>query len=47
MRRTAISAGLTPEILVDVDDETDARIYAGLVDAMDDPQILAAIEALK
>jgi len=41
------AGGLTPDILVEVDDETDARIYAGLVDAMEDPQILAAIEALK
>ena len=43
----AEAGGLVPEIPVDVDDETDARIYAGLVDAMDDPQILAAIDALK
>jgi carboxyl-terminal processing protease len=39
--------GITPEICVDIDDETAFQIYAGTLDPMQDPQILAAIEALK
>lgn len=39
--------GLKPDIPVEVDDETAARIYAGLLDPMEDPQVLAALEALK
>ena len=39
--------GLTPDILAEVDDETASRIYSGLLDPMEDPQVLAALEALK
>lgn len=39
--------GLAPNVVVDVDDETFARIYAGLVPPQEDPQILAAIAALE
>ncbi len=39
--------GLQPEILVEVDDTTAAKIYAGQVDPADDPQIQAAVMALK
>lgn len=39
--------GITPDAVVEVDDETAARIYYGLLDPMEDPQILAAVEALK
>lgn len=39
-------AGLTPDIFVEVDDATAAAIYAGTLDPMEDPQILAAIAAL-
>ena len=39
--------GLTPDIIVEVDDETYAKIYAGILDPMEDPQVLAAINALK
>ena len=39
--------GLVPDVVVEVDDETNAAIYAGKLDPMEDPQILAAIEALK
>ena len=39
--------GLTPEVYVDVDNETAAAIYAGTLDPMEDPQILAAMEALQ
>lgn len=38
--------GLVPEILVEVDQELAANIYAGLVEPQDDPQIQAALEAL-
>ena len=40
-------AGITPDIPVQVDEATAAAIYAGTLDPMEDPQILAAIEALK
>ena len=39
--------GLTPDVLVDVDEEQYMAIYYGNVAPMEDPQILAAIEALK
>lgn len=39
--------GLTPNIPVEVDEETEALIYSGLLDPMEDPQVLAALEALK
>ncbi len=39
--------GLTPEIYVEVDAETAGKIYADLLEPMADPQILAAINALK
>lgn len=39
--------GLTPDVVIKVDEETAMAIYAGTLDPMEDPQILAAIEALK
>ena len=39
--------GLQPEILVEVDEETAAKIYAGMVPLAEDPQIQAAVAALK
>ena len=39
--------GLTPDVVVEVDEETYAAIYAQTLEPMEDPQILAAIEALK
>lgn len=42
----AEAGGLTPDIVVEVDEDTFMEIYAGTLDPMDDPQILAAIEAL-
>lgn len=39
--------GITPDIPVAVDEATAAAIYAGTLDPMEDPQILAAIEALR
>lgn len=39
--------GLTPDVAVEVTDEIYAQIYAGTLEPMEDPQILAAISALK
>ena len=39
--------GITPDIEVQVDEETFYAIYGGTLDAMEDPQILAALAALK
>lgn len=43
---TLADVGLTPDILVDVDDELYMEIYYGNVSAREDPQIRAALEAL-
>jgi carboxyl-terminal processing protease len=41
-------AGQTPDVLVEIKDPNVASaIYAGTLDPMEDPQVLAAIEALK
>ncbi len=39
--------GLTPEVYVEVDAETASQIYAGTLDFSEDPQVIAAINALK
>lgn len=39
--------GITPEILVEVDEKTAFKIYAGELDPADDPQVQAAVDALK
>lgn len=39
--------GLTPDVEVEVDEETAALIYAQLLDPMEDPQLQAAIKALE
>ena len=39
--------GITPDIVVEVDDETNVAIYAGALAPEDDPQIQAAVSALK
>lgn len=39
--------GITPDVVVDVDEELFLDIYYDQVEPLDDPQILAAIEALK
>ena len=39
--------GITPDVVEEVDDELFLEIYYGNVEPLDDPQILAAIEALK
>lgn len=38
--------GITPELVIPVDEKTAAGIYAGTIKPMEDPQILKAIEAL-
>lgn len=38
--------GITPDIVVEVDDTTAAKIYGGLLEPAEDPQIQAAVEAL-
>lgn len=38
--------GITPDAVVEVDSETASAIYAGTLDPMEDPQILAAVAAL-
>ena len=39
--------GLKPTVTVEVDDTTRAKIYAGQLPLEEDPQVQAAIEALK
>ena len=39
--------GITPEVYVEVDDETAAKIYYGTIKPEEDPQLQAAIQALK
>ena len=39
--------GITPDVMVPVEDDIFAAIYAGVLDPSEDPQIQAAIEALK
>lgn len=39
--------GITPDVVVEVDEETDFAIYAGTLDPEEDPQIQAAVDALK
>ena len=39
--------GITPDIVVEVDEDTDFKIYAGTMDPAEDPQIQAAVDALK
>ena len=41
------AGGLTPDVVITVDEETAMAIYAATLDPMEDPQILAAIEVLK
>ena len=38
--------GLVPDVVVEVADDVLAGIYYGTLDPMEDPQILAALEAL-
>ena len=44
---TLAEKGITPTVRVDVDEETASAIYYGTIQPSDDPQIQAAIKALK
>lgn len=46
-RSLAEEGGIVPDVEVAVNEETFALIYTGTLDPMEDPQILAAMEALK
>lgn len=43
----ADAGGLTPDIVLEVDEQTEALIYAQLLEPQDDAQLQAAVEALK
>lgn len=43
----ADQGGLTPDVVVEVDEKTEAMIYAGLIKPEEDPQIQAAVQALQ
>lgn len=45
--KSLAGVGVTPDIIVEVDEETDFLIYAGTMDPAEDPQIQAAVKALK
>ena len=45
--KSLAEVGIQPDITVEVDDDTYAKIYYGQLDPMEDPQILAAIDVLK
>ena len=45
--KSLAGVGITPDIVVEVDEDTDFAIYAGTLDPAEDPQIQAAVEALK
>ena len=40
------AGGLTPDVVIDLDEETDAAVYYGTLPRNEDPHILAAIEKL-
>ena len=42
----AEAGGITPDVVVEVDTATFNAIYAGTLDPMEDPQIVAALERL-
>lgn len=44
--KSLAEVGIQPDISVEVDEETEAAIYYGTLEPQDDPQLLAAIEAL-
>lgn len=41
-----IGTGIIPDIVVEVDEETEAKIYYGQIEPADDPQLQAAVKAL-
>lgn len=44
--KSLADVGIQPDILVEVDEETEEGIYLGTLEPQDDPQIMAAVEAL-
>lgn len=44
--KSLAEVGIQPDILVEVDEETEAAISLGTLEPQDDPQIMAAVEAL-
>ena len=44
--KSLIGTGIQPDVVVEVDDETRAKIAYGTLDATDDPQIQAAVDIL-
>ena len=45
--KSLAGVGIQPDILVEVDDETQAAIYYGSLEPEEDPQIMAAVEILR
>ena len=45
--KSLADVGIQPDITVEVDDDTYAKIYYGQLEPMEDPQILAAMDVLK
>ena len=45
--KSLAGVGITPDVVVEVDEETDFMIYAGTLDPAEDPQIQAAVDALR
>ena len=41
------AGGLTPDVQVEVDEKTAAQIYSGLLEPEEDPQLMAAVEAVR
>ena len=44
--KSLAGVGIQPDILVEVDDETQTAIYYGALEPEEDPQIMAAVEIL-
>ena len=44
--KSLADVGIQPDVLVEVDEETDLAIYYGTLEPQDDPQIMAAAEVL-
>ena len=38
--------GIVPDVVTEVDEQTDYKIYAGMLDPGEDPQIQAAVKAI-
>ena len=47
IKKCLAEVGITPDVLVPVEEETASAIYYGTLDPREDPQVQAAIKALK